>query len=534
MRFVLKSPKTPTSQEELRELLLVNRGITDVDLFLNPPSPSSFTSEQVGIDANEMKKAIKRIKKAIDTKEKIVVFGDYDADGICASAVLWQTLIDAGADALPFIPDRIAHGYGLSTKAIETIIESNKPALIVTVDNGIVAHEAADFSKKQGIDLIISDHHQPEEKLPTAFAIVHTTQLCGTTVAWMIARELDKNSAEKQLDLCAIATIADQVKLIGPNRSFAFHGLKSLAKTERPGLLSLFEASAIDIKAINTGTVGFQIAPRINAAGRIGDGIAALRLLCTEKRSAADRIARELTTLNTERQDMTVQAVEHAQSQVVLQQDEYLLIAASTDYHEGVIGLVAGRLTEEFHKPSIVFAIGENSIKGSARSIPGINIVELIRTEAENLTSVGGHPMAAGLALIPEMFELVKKNLFATAKKMIDSELLVESATADCVLAHEMISFETIETIGELAPFGSGNPQPIFLLQNIEIADVRAVGKEGKHSKIFIKLADGRVLEALQWNITPDQINLAGVNEMVVRLKMSEWRGKRRIELVLN
>jgi len=534
MRFVLKSPKIPTSQEELKELLLANRSITDADAFLNPQHPNSLSPEAVGIDASEMEKAIRRIKKAISKKEKIVVFGDYDADGICASAVLWQTLVNAGADAIPFIPDRITHGYGLSTKAIQTIIESEKPALIVTVDNGIVAHEAAEFTKKQGIDLIISDHHQPEEKLPTAFAIVHTTQLCGATVAWMIARELDEKSAEKQLDLCAIATIADQVRLVGPNRSFAYHGLKALAETERPGLLSLFESSAIDKKTINTGTVGFQIGPRINAAGRIGDGISALRLLCTEKRSAADRIAKELTTLNTERQDMTVKAVEEAQKQVASQQDEYLLIAASPDYHEGVIGLVAGRLTEEFHKPSIVFATGEKSIKGSARSVYGINVVELIRSESANLTSVGGHPMAAGLGLLPDMFEEVKKNLFAVAKKMIDPVLLEESVSADCVLSHEMISLETIETISALAPFGSGNSQPRFLLQNIEIADVKSIGRESKHSKIFIKLSDGRVLEAVQWNVTPDQINLAGVNEIVARLKMIEWRGRKKVELVLS
>lgn len=533
MRLVLKSPKIPASQEELKELLLANRSITDVETFLNPPVPNSFSPEEAGIDAGEMKKAIKRIEKAITKKEKIVVFGDYDADGICASVVLWQTLVDAGADALPFIPDRIAHGYGLSTKAIETIVESEKPALIVTVDNGIVAHEAAEFAKEEGIDLIISDHHQPEETLPTAFAIVHTTQLCGTTVAWMIARELDKKSAEKKLDLCAIATIADQVRLVGPNRSFAYHGLKALAETERPGLLSLFQLSAIDKKSINTGTVGFQIAPIINAAGRIGDGVAALRLLCTEKRTAADRIAKELANLNTERQDMTVKAVEEAQKQVASQQDEYLLIVASASYHEGVIGLVAGRLTEEFHKPSIVFAIGENSIKGSARSVYGINVVELIRTESANLTSVGGHPMAAGLGLLPEMLELVKTNLYSAAKKMIDPTLLEESVSADCVLSHEMISLETIETIGELAPFGSGNSQPRFLLQNIEIADVRAIGREAKHSKIFIKLTDGRVLEALQWNIAPDQLSLEGVNEIVVRLKMSEWRGRKKVELVL-
>ncbi|NCN82865.1 MAG: single-stranded-DNA-specific exonuclease RecJ [Candidatus Pacebacteria bacterium] len=537
MKWEVLSTTIPQNFSELEKILLENRDITDAQAFFDPPHPSELSLTAVGIDAAAMQLAVRRIRKAITAKEKVVVFGDYDADGICATTVLWQTLVAEGVQALPFLPNRLEHGYGLSVAALDDLCAEEKPALIITVDNGIVAHEAAQAAKERGIDLIITDHHMPEsglDNLPPALAIVHTTKLCGTTVAWFLARELAPEQAADQLDLCAIATVADQVPLTEFNRSFAYHGLVALRETTRPGLLALVAASTTEQAAITSSSIGFQIAPLINAAGRVGDGYTALRLLCTTKERAARALAQELTAVNTERKELTHGSVVEAELQVATQLDQSLIIVSSTEYHEGVIGLVAGRLSEQYHRPAIAIAIGEDQAKGSARSVRGINIVEIIREVREDLLSVGGHPLAAGFSLTTVNLELVTKRLLAVAQEKIDAHLLIETKRVECELPHDLVTLDTVDALTKFEPFGMRNNRPRFLLKNVTVLDIRSIGKAGKHCKLRVELETGEQLPVLWWNCgDTDQAELEAITELAVKLDVNEWRGKRSLQLVV-
>lgn len=537
MNWEILSSAIPQDFSELETILLKNRDITDKQLFFDPPHPSELAVAAVGIDTAGMHLAVQRIREAIAAKEKIVVFGDYDADGICATTVLWQTLSAEGANAIPFLPNRLEHGYGLSVAALDDLCAEEKPALIITVDNGIVAHEAAGAAQERSIDLIITDHHMPEsglDTLPPALAIVHTTKLCGTTVAWFLARELSPEGSLDQLDLCAIATVADQVPLTEFNRSFAFHGLAALRSTERPGLLALIAASRAELFNINSGSIGFQIAPLINAAGRVGDGYTALRLLCTSNESAAAALAEELAGVNAERKELTFDSVAEAELQVAAQLDQSLIIVSSTEYHEGIIGLVAGRLSEQYHRPAIAIAIGEEQAKGSARSVRGINIVEIIREVREDLLSVGGHPLAAGFSLTTDNLQLVTERLITVAQNKIDPSLLVKTKRVECELPHELATLETADAVKKFEPFGMRNSRPRFLLKNLRVLEVRSIGKEGKHRKLRIELETGEQIPVLWWNCgDASQDELAAITELAVKLDVNEWRGKRSLQLVV-
>ena len=537
MQWHVLSPDTPHTLSELFNILLHNRKIVAADIFFHPPNPNALSVAEVGIAVSAMQRAVGHITRAIKNKEKIVIFGDYDADGICATAVLWQVLAACKADVLPFLPNRQDHGYGLSVRALDDLCTETKPALIITVDNGIVAHAAAQSAQARGIDLIITDHHVPEsglDNLPPAVAIIHTTKLCGTTVAWFLARELAPELASDHLDLCAIATIADQVPLTECNRAFAFHGVPALRQTTRPGLLALIAASALIQTEITSGSVGFHIAPRINAAGRVGDGYTALRLLCTTKQAAATALAQELSTVNAERQTMTLTSFAEAQLQVVSQLEQSLLIVSSSEYHEGVIGLVAGRLAEQYHRPAIAIAIGESEAKGSARSIRGINIVEIIREVRGDLLSVGGHPLAAGFSLTTSNVELVTQRLLAVAQAKIDPQLLVKTKRVECELPHPLATLSTAQELTKFEPFGMGNMRPRFLLKNISILDVRTLGKSGKHCKLLIALETGTQVPVLWWNCGEiDQQELASRTELAVKLDSNEWHGKQSLQLVV-
>ena len=338
MQWVCKSQKIPQSQTELLEVLLANRRLLkkkEKDEFLSPRSPLKFTPKDVGIDEKQLARAVSLIQEAKQKKWKVIVFGDYDCDGICATTILWETLYEMGVHAMPFIPSRDKHGYGLSMAAIDDILEdpSQKPQLLITVDNGIVAHEPFKRLKKAGIKTILTDHHQPEKKLPPVDALVHTTQLCGTTVSWMLAQALNPKKAAEMLNLCAIATIADQVPLLNANRSFAVHGIEALKTTKRVGLQMLIQAANIDPKTIDAKAVNYLIAPRINAMGRIGDAMNALRLLCSKKLEKAMSYASKVQSTNIDRQSMTIEMIEFARQHKAEWEHEHIIIIESDSFH---------------------------------------------------------------------------------------------------------------------------------------------------------------------------------------------------------
>ena len=373
-----KTPKRSISLKEIEKILLKNRGLTGEKArkeFLSPTAPEALTLKGLGINQLQVKKAVERIKKAGKKGEMIIVYGDYDADGISATAVLWERLYSLGLNVLPPIPERVSEGYGLNSESIKKLKEENPSlGLIVTVDHGIVAGAQVEAAKKLGIDVIVTDHHQPGGKKPKPYALIHTTQIGGAALAWILAREI--KSVRDGLDLVAIGTIADQLPLVGANRSFAKYGLVSLNSTQRVGLNALFSEAGIVKGEIGPYEVGFMIAPRINAMGRLVHAIDSLRLLCTKNNQRAGELARLLNKTNLERQRIVEEVVLHALRQA---QDESfarsVIVVAHESYHEGVIGLAAARLVEEFYRPAIVISKKGKIAKASARSISGFNII---------------------------------------------------------------------------------------------------------------------------------------------------------------
>ncbi len=548
--------------EDLVKNLLENRGIKtkkETDEFLNP-SLESLTSDNLSIDKKELSRAIKRIKKAIEEKELIIIFGDYDCDGVSGTAILWETLNSLGAKVMPYIPDRIEEGYGLSKKGIENLkIKYEKASLIITVDNGIVANNPVEFANSLGIDVVITDHHVPGKKLPDAFAIVHSTKICGAAVAWFLSQCLLRGPASRfppasaprrltrvravgspsspvtprnydHLGLVALATVTDMMQLTGFNRTLVKLGLEQIRKTKRPGLLSLFKLAEIDQSQIGVYELGHIIGPRINAMGRLEHAMDSLRLLCTTNLARAEDLAKKLNSTNLERQQLTIDSFLHAK-ELVGKSKKKLLFVSHEIYEPGVIGLIAGKLSEEFYRPSIVVSIREIYSKASARSVSGFNIIEFIRLSSSLLVDVGGHPGAAGFTIETKKISQLKKLLESLAEKNITEDLLIRKLKIDCELSLELINQELFEALNKLAPFGYGNPEPVFLARNVVIEEMRLVGKDGRHLKLKIKNnISNLVFDAILFGYDNNlNLKIGDVVDVVYTIFQNEWLARRPV-----
>jgi single-stranded-DNA-specific exonuclease len=525
-------------------LLLENRAIppADAEQFLHPRDPLTLTASDVEIDAQALGIAIARIRKAIDGHESIVVHADYDADGVTAGTIMWETLRDLGASVMPYIPHRTEEGYGLSIKSIDTVKAQYNPTLIVTVDHGITAWENVAHAKDQGIEVIVTDHHVKPEKLPEC-TIVHTTKLCGAGVSWFVAKELLARSAlpasanqQELLALAAIGTIADMVPLLGANRSIVKYGLKALNATSRVGLRALIEEAGFTVGEIRPYDISHGLAPRLNAMGRLVHAMDALRLLCTKQATPARALAQKLALTNKERQtltqDMSVHAKEVAGKNIA-QRNPKLLFVADASYNPGVIGLVAGKLVEEFYRPSIVLSCGETICKASARSVAGFNIVEAIRSCSDILVDVGGHPMAAGFTVETKNVELLQQRLEAIAQEQVSDDMLVRVLRVDAAIPLEMASESLWERLRDFEPFGLANAEPIFVTRGVTVQDKRLVGVEGKHLKL--KLAHPSVSAALD-AIAFGLGNLSGQLtttpiDIAYSIDMNVWNEKKTLQL---
>jgi single-stranded-DNA-specific exonuclease len=532
--------------EKIRDILLQNRGIISEeqkDNFLKPKL-ESISIDSVGIDKDEIKKTFQRIKDAIQRKEQIIIYGDYDVDGITGTAIFWETLKKLGAIVLPYIPHRVEEGYGLSEKGIENILKQYpKTSLIITVDNGIVANKAVDYAFNKMIDVIITDHHVSDEEhqLPQkAFSILHTTQLCGAGISWLISNELFSFFGKKQEDqtylgFAALATIADLVPLQGANRAIVFYGLQELHKTHRPGLIALFEKSGINQEDIGVYEVGHIIAPRLNATGRLESAMDSLRLLCTQDKKRADELAIKLNEINATRQKIMIDSVFHAKEIVETRSElKKMLIVAHDSYPEGIIGLIASKLVEEYHRPTIVIATGEKVSKGSVRSIQGFNIIQFLRQNSHFFVNVGGHPMAAGFTIATEKIELFQKTLEDLAHLNVTDDLLVDSLNIDCEIPFNLISSNLYAMLKSLKPYGMGNPQPIFLSRNVYIRDLKIIGKEGKHFRMLLQ-QDNKLIEAVAFNMVDILPKLQSDEyiDIVYSIDENTWNGNPRLQLKL-
>jgi len=531
----IRNPKLEIRNEDVIRILLENRGLKtkkEQEEFLQPPKPQGLTAKELGISSVDLKKAITRIKKAIKAKEKIIIYGDYDTDGVCGTAILWEAIYRLRGKVMPFIPKR-KEGYGMKVAQLEEMAKEGVK-LVITVDQGIAAIKQAKKAKKLGLDLIITDHHLPGEKKPEASAVLHTTKLSGAGVAWFLAKNLGDESG---LDLATIATVADVVPLIGPNRSIAKYGLEAVRKTKRIGLISLYQTTGISPENIGTYEISFIIGPRLNASGRMDDPLDSLRLICTKDENRAMELARKIEEKNHQRQELTEQILIHARN-LWLNSDgtSSLIFVQDKSYEEGVIGLVAGKLVEEFYRPAVVVAPRENHWVASARSIEEFNIVEAIRACAEFLGPHGGHRKAAGFTIEESKISLVRQRLIDLAQQKLDEKNLKPTLTIDLELSLKDLSLSLYEQLTTLAPFGEGNPQPVFATRNVQVLDAQLVGSESKHLKLrLVDSVSGFTVEAIGFGFGDffSQLSPEVPIDIAYNLITDEWNGKRKIQLKL-
>lgn len=543
---LLHEQKTDTpdpSTSEIIKILLGNRGISseaDRKEFLNP-SLEVINPEKVQINVKEVDKTLKRIKKAIDSGEKIIIYGDYDVDGICGSAILWETIFSHYKNVMPHIPHRMEEGYGLSVAGIDHIVtEHGSPGLIITVDNGIVAYDAVDYANSKGIDVIITDHHVVGDKTPDAYSIVHTTNLCGAGVAYLLSREIEKNlfkdsqnRREDHLELVALATIADLVPLIGASRAFAKYGIEALRKTKRPGLNALIDDAKLKKEDIGTYEIGHMIAPRLNATGRVAHAMDSLRLLCTKDVLRAKKLSMHLSETNKNRQLLTEESTTHADSITAeAVADKKLIFVADAKYNQGVIGLVASRLVEKYYLPSVVVSIGEKFSKGSARSVSGFNIIEFLRTQSNFLVDAGGHPMAAGFTIETDKIESFRAAIIESSQIAVSPELLDRVLTIDMELNFSVIDLDFEKELGALSPFGMKSPEPVFLTRGVKIKKLGFVGRDKKHLKLLLT-KDERQFEAILFGVGETELKAGDSIDAVYKIARDEWDGNSKILLRL-
>lgn len=470
----------PKKSDDLIDQLLQNRGINSTkekELFFNP----KLENFQKELSLPGVEKSKKRISEAIKKNELIVVYGDYDVDGICASAILYKALTSIGAKVLPYIPHREKEGYGLSNTGLEFARDSGA-SIVITVDNGIVAIEQAKFAKNLGLDLIITDHHLPLDEKPDAYSIVHSTKMCGAGVAWCLIFSLvSKDLSKDLLQFVAIATVCDLIPLVGLGRAFLKEGLRVLNRTNNLGLKSLSLECNIDLKNAGSYEIGHIIGPRLNAIGRLEHAIDALRLLCTKDEIKARKLAKLLCDANLTRQKLTIDALDEAQ--LKLDKNKKIHILFDKKWSQGIIGLVAGRICEQTARPAIAISVGELVAKGSARSINGVNIVEIIRQCSDMLIDIGGHPGAAGFSLKSENIEIFKNRI---EKLVVDlPEEVEEVLEIEAEVSVKQLTKKLVDDLERLEPFGFGNPKPVLATRGLRVSDIRTVG-EGKHLKFKV------------------------------------------------
>ena len=522
--------------------ILTARGITDPAEALTLLAGEEDLSDPFLL--TDMQKACERIWQAIDNGETIVVFGDYDVDGVTATALLYQHLKGMGATVKCMLPSREGDGYGLSRNAIQSIHDKGYQ-LIVTVDNGISAVEEAEFAAELGIDLIITDHHLPPETLPKAVAEVDPrrlddtspfTGLCGAGVAFKLCAALDGCPPEEMLDYCgdlaAVGTVADVMPLTGENRTLVKSGLRQLQNTDRPGLEALLEEVGLAGRPITAENISYAIAPRINAAGRMDSAVTALQLVLCEDPDRAEELAHKLNEINVKRQETELEIFKAAQ--VLLEQqperlEDRVMLLWGRDWHPGVIGIVASRLVERTGRPVIVVTVDEHGeCKGSGRRVPGFNLHACIGSCADLLIRYGGHAMAAGLSVREENLPELRRRLNEWAARECP---VLHTAPLECDLPIHLdrVTVDSVRRIDALAPFGAENPTPVFLLQSAVVDGVYPVS-EGRHSRLRLRQGNASVY-AVWFGMPSEQLPYTMGDVVDAALNLSVYESARGAQL---
>ena len=502
----------------------------------------------------DMDIAVKRIKDAVSLKEKILIYGDYDVDGITSVAALWRYLTFKGADVVTYIPERINEGYGLNISAIEKFA-GDGVNLIITVDSGITAHEEIEFANSLGIDVVITDHHECREELPNAAAVVNPhrqdslypfKELAGVGVVFRLICALEDNKnltniCSKYCDIVALGTVADVMPIIGENRIIVKHGLSSLINTKNPGLCALIEQTFSERKSaqrknITASSIGFGLAPRINAAGRIGDVNKALNLLITDNKLEAEEIALYLCQVNRQRQYIENQIFEQAVEQIESTHDfdnDKVIVLVSDSWHIGVIGIVASKLTERYKLPSILISVDDEIGKGSGRSVKGFNINEAISACKDLLIKYGGHELAAGLTIDKKNVDAFRKAINEYAKNSFDFGNVYNNIDADFEIDVKDITVEHAKDISSLEPFGLRNPLPMFCIKDAVISEIFSIG-EGKHLKLTIE-KDSYTATALYFGMSKDRFEFSEGDkaDIMCSMDMNDFRGNLSVQVVI-
>jgi single-stranded-DNA-specific exonuclease len=496
----------------------------------------------------EVGAAVSRLGAAIDRGETILVHGDYDVDGMCAAALYTRVLRRLGADVVPFVPHRLRDGYDLGRAGVRRAAESGA-ALILTADCGTVAHDAVEEASRAGIDVIITDHHTPGATLPAAVAVVNPKRedctypepsLSGTGVAYKVAlalaraRGLPEEEVHYMLDLVALATVADVMPLTGENRVLTHFGLRVLRQTRNGGLGALVAAAGLGDRPLAAGHLSHALAPRLNAVGRLEDARTGLRLLLSDG-DGAGPLAAELETANTRRKAVDREILDQALEELTGYDParDRGVVLAREGWHPGVIGIVASRVVERIHRPTVLIAVpgGGGLARGSARSIPGFDLLDAVRSAGEHLERFGGHRAAAGFDIRPDRIEAFRKAFAASARERlpdapapelrIDLEIPLADATSDLV-----------RFLGYFGPFGPGNPAPVFVLRRVRADRVKAVGSEGSHLRLRLRDGDA-TLGAIGFRMAESHGPLARSGEPLdaaAHLQEDRWNGRRRIQ----
>lgn len=512
------SPADPRADQLAKSLkvspllaqLLINRGVADPQsgsAFLRPKLTDLISPELLP----GVRDAAQRIKQAVTQKQKITIYGDYDVDGITGVAILWQILTLLGANVDYYIPHRIDEGYGLKVDAVESIAKAGTQ-LLVTVDCGITAHAAAELTKKLGLDLIITDHHQFADTLPQAFAIVHPAldksypnpdssgSLVAFKLAWAVA-DIFKTGAKlspeirdfmlNSTSLAAMGTIADVMELRGENRALTCFGLSLLSDPKLPGLQALIESADLTGKGLDSYHIGFRLAPTLNAAGRIGHARLAVELLTSTSLAHATQVAEYLKSQNAQRQRFERKIYNHA-CQIIAEQgldnpERKTIVLADSSWHSGVIGIVASRIVDKFFRPAIMINSGSTPAQGSARSVPGFDILAGIAACSKHLVTFGGHKMAAGVTVLPENIQKFADDLENYAQHNLLDEQRVSKLHIDALASLSEFNYESVTEMQTLGPFGQGNPEPLFATKGVRLCGPpRRVGTNADHLQLAV------------------------------------------------
>ncbi len=490
-----------------------------------------------------MDRAVERLQTARQAKERVVVFGDYDADGTTATALLTGVLRSLGLDTGWYIPNRFTEGYGLNQTALSEL-RLKGTALVVTVDCGIRSNEIIETATSAGLDIIVTDHHLPGPELPPALAVIDSNReddrypfkgLAGVGLAYKLAQGLIQSSGgidpAEQLDLLAVGTIADLAPLIDENRHLVAAGIERLNTATRPGLRALAEFAGYRQGSISATSIGFGLGPRLNAAGRLADARIAVELLLDKEGSEAWESAGKLDRLNRERQELTIEALELARSLALERpQSDDLLVATDPGFHEGVVGLAAGRLVEEFYRPALVARIEEDVLRGSARSIPEFHITEALEACSDLLLRFGGHAQAAGFLLLAENHDAFVSKMSKLASERLSGLDLRPHLEIDADLDFSELDDELMSFIDRLQPCGQGNPYPVFSTSGVELLSKRTVGKGGRHLKLTVRQSE-RVFDAIAFGFGKQIGALSNSLEMAYRLERNEFRGVVSLQL---